>query len=254
MNQEQQKIDHPLPTIAPLFSENYVAAPTRANSAEKKEKKVRHPLDFYPTPAYATLAFLDHENFDGEIFDGSCGDGELIYACKTKFPDKKFFASDIYDYGFGRSGVDFLNLSPVPTYDNVVMNPPYGIINKFLPQALKIAKNKAAILAPLSTMEAESRFQFFKENPFTTLYIYSERITMYSRIDLIEQQYENRKLNPGVMSLGWYVWDKRATDHSKIKIIEPGRKKAYKAETAQIRNHLNKKFKEKFLCTADAVS
>jgi hypothetical protein len=78
--------------------------------------------DFFPTPPWATYALIENEKFDGEIWESTCGDGTMSRVLeKTGQPVR---SSDLYDRGFGESGVDFLTTQSGA--DNIVTNPPYN--------------------------------------------------------------------------------------------------------------------------------
>jgi hypothetical protein len=62
--------------------------------------------DFFPTPEWATHALIDNEEFEGTIWEPACGDGTMAEVLKqTGCPVE---ASDLYDRGYGESGIDFL--------------------------------------------------------------------------------------------------------------------------------------------------
>ena len=66
----------------------------------------RQKDDWYPTPPAATKALLDVEGFGHEVWEPACGDGAI-----SKLLDEWGFRSistDLNDYSYGKSGVDFL--------------------------------------------------------------------------------------------------------------------------------------------------
>ncbi len=83
----------------------------------------RIPNEFYPTPPEATRALLSVETFDGSIWEPACGEGAI--AKELSAAGNTVVATDLVDYGFGISGVDFLKESR-PRARHVVTNPPYG--------------------------------------------------------------------------------------------------------------------------------
>ena len=64
----------------------------------------RQKDDFYPTPFVAIEALLDHESFDGDIWEPACGDGAISAPVSLYH---NVISTDLNDYGFGESGVDF---------------------------------------------------------------------------------------------------------------------------------------------------
>src|ERR1700731_2628347 len=77
--------------------------------------------DFFPTPEWATYALIDNEQFEGEIWEPACGDGAMVRVLAMR--GNPVTASDLFDRGFGQSGVDFLSSKRLA--DNIVTNPPY---------------------------------------------------------------------------------------------------------------------------------
>ena len=62
--------------------------------------------DFYPTPPWATYALMENESFSGDVWECACGDGAMSDVISRYVP--KVHSSDLYDHGFGETGVDFL--------------------------------------------------------------------------------------------------------------------------------------------------
>src|ERR1700723_2678214 len=84
--------------------------------------------DFFPTPAWATYALIENEPFEGEIWEPACGDGSMAEVLGLF--GNPVIASDLYDRGFGTSGIDFLKSNQVT--DNIVTNPPYNSAEGFV--------------------------------------------------------------------------------------------------------------------------
>jgi hypothetical protein len=84
--------------------------------------------DFFPTPPWATFALIENEKFSGEIWECACGDGTMSRVlAETGQPVR---STDLYDRGFGESGVDFLTSQS--RADNIVTNPPYNCAEQFV--------------------------------------------------------------------------------------------------------------------------
>jgi hypothetical protein len=65
----------------------------------------RLPNEFYPTPPEATRALLSVERFDGSIWEPACGEGAIANVLTSA--GHKVVATDLVDYGFAISGIDF---------------------------------------------------------------------------------------------------------------------------------------------------
>jgi len=95
-------------------------------------------LDFYPTPAWATFALIDNERFEGDIWECACGDGSMSEVLSQI--GRRITSSDLYDRGYGESGLDFLTSNRRAT--NIVTNPPFHSAEGFVAQCLNLADSK----------------------------------------------------------------------------------------------------------------
>lgn len=108
----------------------------------------RAPLEFYPTPPPATRALLSAERFDGSIWEPACGKGAISDVLSDAGND--VVSTDIGDYGFGDSGVDFLSETK-PRARNIVTNPPYGrgLADRFIRHGLAMIAQTGGSMAML---------------------------------------------------------------------------------------------------------
>jgi len=165
----------------------------------------RQEHDFYPTPEYATKALLEREEFMGSIWEPACGDGAI---CKVLTRNMHtVFASDLYDYGYGKSGEDFLNTNIIKRVDHIITNPPYKIATEFVLHAQEIADKKIAMLLKLVFLESSSRYkklfcpdQLIKEWGLKTVYVFSKRLKIY-KDGIIGK-------NSGLIAYAWFVWER----------------------------------------------
>jgi hypothetical protein len=171
--------------------------------------------DYFPTPAWATHALIDNEKFSGDIWESACGDGAMsrvleITGCSVR-------SSDLFDRGFGESGVDFLHANDV--CDNIVTNPPYNCAEGFVANGVKNAKNKFALLLRLAFLEGANRANtIFSKHPPNRVWVFSERITFYPA-GAVQQ-------GSGTTAYAWFVWDKAASG-TELKWFKPGYKALY---------------------------
>jgi hypothetical protein len=128
-------------------------------------------------------------------------------------------STDLYDRGFGESGVDFLTSQSGA--DNIVTNPPYNCAEQFVASGVKHAKRKFALLLRLAFLEGANRARtIFASTPPARVWVFSERITFYP--GGVEPK------GSGTTAYGWFVWDKDAPGSTELKWIKPG----YKAKFA----------------------
>lgn len=175
--------------------------------------------DFFPTPAWATYALIDNEAFRGEVWESACGNGAMSEVLRKT--DQPVVSTDLYDRGYGDSGVDFLN--PARRAQNIVTNPPYNAAEGFVRSGLKAADKKFALLLRLAFLEGAGRQRtIFSEAPPSRVWVFSERITFYP--DGAVQK------GSGTTAYAWFVWDKDASG-TELKWFKPGYKARYASGT-----------------------
>jgi hypothetical protein len=169
--------------------------------------------DFFPTPAWATHALIDNERFDGEIWESACGNGAMSEVLElTGCPVE---SSDLYDRGYGESGVDFLNSDR--RVGNVITNPPYNAAEGFVRSGLKAVDRKFALLLRLAFLEGANRQRtIFTDAPPSRVWVFSERITFYP-VGAVQK-------GTGTTAYAWFVWDKDAVNGTELKWFKPGYK------------------------------
>jgi hypothetical protein len=138
--------------------------PSQRRSASHGEAGYeRRPGDSYFTEPWVTRALLQAVDFtppgckrsEAVIWEPACGDGRM--AREIEKAGYRVVASDLHDYGYGVTGVDFLDVtSPVhanapPTLAAIVTNPPFGdMVPRFIRRALELTRpalGKVAMLA-----------------------------------------------------------------------------------------------------------
>lgn len=131
----------------------------------------RTGADYWPTPSSAVEDFLRvAPDFRDPIREPAAGDGAISKVLEEA--GYKVISSDLYDYGFGTPGVDFLtaDLDPVPT---IITNPPYNQAEEFLTRALDLA-DVVAFLLPLYFMTARRRLSLMRF--LSAVYVYTYRV------------------------------------------------------------------------------
>jgi hypothetical protein len=169
--------------------------------------------DFFPTPRWATFALVDNEKFVGDVWEPACGDGAMSKVFEEA--GSKVFSSDLFDRGYGESGLDFL--SPAQSAQNIVTNPPYNCAEGFVASGVKHANRKFALLLRLAFLEGANRATtIFAKSPPSRVWVFSERITFYPKgVD---------PKGSGTTAYAWFVWDKDAPGSTELKWLKPGYK------------------------------
>ena len=170
----------------------------------------RDAHDYYATSPEATMLLLKAEKFNRKILEPCCGDGYI-----SKVLVKKRFeviSTDLYDYGYGISGVNFLDesnsiINELKGKVDIITNVPYSDAMPMLMRALSICKNKVAMLFPITYIP---KFYFCKPSK---LYIFPRRITVAKNGDF------SKYVRGSMSEYGWFVWYKGYTDDTIIKYL-----------------------------------
>src|SRR5262249_53969483 len=95
-------------------------------------------------------------------------------------------SSDLYERGYGETGVDFLNTTR--TADNIVTNPPYNCAEGFVASGGKHAHRKFALLLRLAFLKGANRANMiFTKTPPARVWVFSKRITFYPRALILRE-------------------------------------------------------------------
>jgi hypothetical protein len=81
----------------------------------------------------------------------AAGIGTIVKAARAH--GLKATGADIVDRGAGFPVQDFLTCS-IEMHDNIVCNPPYGLLREFTERALRLARNRVCILCPVARLNA----------------------------------------------------------------------------------------------------
>lgn len=157
----------------------------------------RKEADFYPTPDWMADALFDNvpaDMFNGAIWECACGDGSLAERIKVHRPNASLFSSDLFDRGYGRSGLDFTAVRGTST-DWIITNPPFSMATAFMLKAEEIAVRGWALLLPVRYLTGKTRARLFRK------YGLSHLIVLPQKADFTGEG--NTKLE-----CAWFVRDK----------------------------------------------
>jgi hypothetical protein len=158
-------------TLSLLLHHTTGTPPSRIRAGATPEKR-RAPFEFYPTPPAAIRALLAAERFEGSIWEPACGNGAIARELIASGYDVA--ATDIADWGYGTSGLDFLS-ADTPRGRNIVTNPPYGygLADAFVRQALRFTAHtggRVAMLMNIASLCHPSRHGSFVRKPPSVIY------------------------------------------------------------------------------------
>ena len=180
----------------------------------------RQVHDFYPTYPAATRALLRNERFLGPVWEPACGAGDISRVLKQE--GFSVNSTDLYDYGYGSSGHDFLTYSGPRFQGNIITNPPFKHAQEFIEQALRSCTGKVAMFLRLAFLKGVGRSgkpgrkHLFEATPLSTVYVMSRRVPM-QRGRLAE-----KGDSTGVVAFSWMVWDTNANyfDDTVLKFLD----------------------------------
>ena len=155
--------------------------------------------EFYPTPPDAVHALLSvWKPRYHHIWEPACGNGAIskVLVEHGYAP----YSTDLYDHGYGVSGIDFLET--VEAEEKVLItNPPFSLAQSFVEHAFELGMEQVALLLKLQFLEGQRRQPFFEKYPLKWVYVFSNRLKL-TRNGL---PYKNK----GMMAFAWFVWDAR---------------------------------------------
>ena len=185
--------------------------------ATNHSKGKRHEADFYATDPNALKIFLEklkEDNFKlpQNICEPACGAGHLSEELKRHGYNVSSF--DLYDYGYGTTGIDFLKSHG--KVQCILTNPPYKYALEFVQHALKnVYKNGLVImLLKVQFLEGIKRNMFFKRYPPKFIYVNSKRQNCAKNADF-DKYYEH-----SAMCYAWFIWQKGFKGEPRIRWID----------------------------------
>ena len=161
--------------------------------------------DFYATAPETTRSILDEINLKGSILEPACGQGHISEILKEYYPNNEIVSTDLYDRGFGETGIDFLTHDYGRKFDNIITNPPFKYMKQFAERSLELATDKVVLFGKIQFLESKSRKELFADNKPKYVYVFSERQHLYRNGKPFD---ENGKKWSTVICFAWFVWEK----------------------------------------------
>ena len=183
----------------------------------------RHAEDWYVEPPHAVRQLLSAEPFSNDCWDPACGRGTIPRVLKER--GKSWLATDLFDRGFGRDGVDFLEQrGPFATCRaaNIISNPPYKLMTNWIMRSLALADEKVAIFVPLTLLEGIERNTLFATTPFKRALVFSWRVSCPPG-DLapdFDAPIEAWKKG-GSKAYAWFIWEHGYVGEPRLSFLPP---------------------------------
>lgn len=179
-----------------------------ASNHSRYEREVN---DYYSTDPLAITLLDKYGLLDTDVpyWETAVGGGNLALELKRLGYDV-VKETDLYDRGYGDSGVDFFKCKEV-FQGNTITNPPYKHINDWILHSLKVTANKVYIFARIQTIETISRYnKIFKNNPPVLICPFVKRIQCWRNNDT--------NINGSAVCYAWFIWDNK--DNSKETVVK----------------------------------
>lgn len=176
---------------------------TLGASNHTENKREEH--DFYATHPSAVLKLMAHETLSHRIWECACGNGSLSKMLERH--GHEVISTDLYDYGYGDSGIDFLRASEMPPQCTCILtNPPYKYAVDFVLHALRLLPEKGHLYMFLRIQFLEGqerRSKIFDIMPPKEVLVFSRRIMCAMNGD-----FEALGKTGSAACYAWFVWEK----------------------------------------------
>jgi hypothetical protein len=162
--------------------------------------------DWYVEPPWTVEDLLGVEKFDGAIWDPACGRGTVPTV--AGYHGYRTVGTDLVERGWSTGSVDFLAATEARA-PNIVCNPPFGVINRWIPHALRLAPGKVAIFARLALLEGAQRGAFFQRSPLSRVWVCSARVPCPPGADAPAiADWRRDTIKGAFVPYAWFVWSR----------------------------------------------
>jgi hypothetical protein len=159
----------------------------------------REQHEHYVEPEWCSKRLFEVEKFDGFIHDPCCGFGRIPDAAKAA--GYGWSCADIVHRGY-RHQVNVWNfIGQDGFYDNIVCNPPFDQFQEFATQALRVARNKVAMIWLVRTLPAA---RWLRQTPLARILFLTPRPSMPPGHTITAGE----KPGGGKQDFCWLIWDK----------------------------------------------
>ena len=173
------------------------------NGCSSHSQTPRQPHDFYATDPQAIDGLLNFYQLPNPILEPCCGNGSL--SRRLEEFGYTVISEDLFEYGFGTSGIDFLQRNTMPDdCECILTNPPYSQALDFVLHALDILPMGGLLCMFLKTtfLEGQRRYHdLFSQYPPEAI------LQFVSRIPCAKNG-EFSAMNGSAVSYAWFVWRK----------------------------------------------
>jgi hypothetical protein len=151
----------------------------------------------YWTPAWCTETLLTKIEPRGVVWEPACGNGAIVKVLERRHIP--VIRSDITNYGFACSTVDFLKAGLRGDAETIITNPPYDQAESFIRHALNVTETVKGMVAMLLRNEydcAAGRVDLFDRPEFAKKLVLTKR-PKWSDMDKASPRH----------NFAWFIWD-----------------------------------------------
>jgi hypothetical protein len=162
--------------------------------------------DFYATPPLAIHALADVGKFprNKSVWEAACGAGHLSKVLEEY--GYNVISTDLYDRGYGESGVDFLAQTELRA-PCILTNPPYKFALEFAEHAVHRLKcDEYYAFLKLTFLEGQKRGVFFDEYPPSEILVFRKRVQVARNGDPEEFK------KSSAACYAWFIWRKNSVE------------------------------------------
>jgi hypothetical protein len=169
--------------------------------------RAREPNDNYLEPRGSAEEALDAEPIMGNVLDPFCGGGNIVGACLSR--GIVATGSDLRDRGYGEQRDAF---SITESFDNLITNPPFSLIEDIIPHFLPLVRRKMVLMARINILEGIERRRLFDALPPARVWVSSRRVSCPpGHLQHPRDEYGcviPLPASGGTTTYCWLVWDK----------------------------------------------
>ncbi len=164
--------------------------------------------EFWRTPEWPIEAILRVELLTARVFDPCCGDGAMTDIARRH--GYEVIASDLYDWGIGEAGVDFLTTPEGGrTHGHTIfMNPPFSKACDFVERGMALGARKIVCFQRWAWWESAGRRAWWEAHRPQRIYVCSDRATCWLGTIPEEEKIDEKGRRRGTSNAhGWFIWE-----------------------------------------------
>jgi hypothetical protein len=127
--------------------------------------------EWYVEPLWTSKRLFEVEDFEGKIHDPCCGLGRIVNMAEKS--DYKATGADSVDRGEGYPVEDFFEQTRM--HDNIVCNPPFESMMRFVLAAEVHSRRKTAVIFPTARLNAA---RWLTDTPLRRVWLLTPRPSM----------------------------------------------------------------------------